>query len=203
MADFWNNINNTATTDDAAESVTDEHMAAVEAENKSEDTTTITPDPADEDTDGKTKSNKRGRKNTKKAFPTIDAATVEKIGVMLDTLQNENAVAVAKLLCDTSKSDPSALVAMLTETKNRKSVATFAAVASELADSSADDMKMRLMFLLMKDKNLSKTLFGVLNAVAPERGFGRASNDPMKDVQNVADHWGDGVDLRVIDKLKI
>ena len=85
----------------------------------------------------------------------------------------------------------------------RKRVAEFSKFVKELAGAQPSDLKMRLAFAFMEDKTLSKTLFAVLNAAEPDRGFGRASGEPMKDVNAVAEHWGDGVDLSVVEKLKI
>lgn len=145
------------------------------------------------------------RKPSRKAsdFPHLDASAYEKIKEMLDMLSDSRTASVAKTLCETNKSDAATLLALLTETKNRKKIEKFAKFTNELDNAQPSDLKMRLAFAFMEDKSLSKTLFAVLNAAEPERGFGRATGDAMKDVTAIAEHWGDGVDLGIVEKLKI
>ena len=147
----------------------------------------------------------RWRKTAKKnsSFPHLEAASYAKIKDMLDVLSDDRTANIAKILCETSKTDAPVLLEVLTETKTRKRVAEFSKFVKELAGAQPSDLKMRLAFAFMEDKTLSKTLFAVLNAAEPDRGFGRASGEPMKDVNAVAEHWGDGVDLSVVEKLKI
>ena len=133
----------------------------------------------------------------------MEAASYAKIKDMLDVLSDDRTANIAKILCETSKTDAPVLLEVLTETKTRKRVAEFSKFVKELAGAQPSDLKMRLAFAFMEDKTLSKTLFAVLNAAEPDRGFGRASGEPMKDVNAVAGHWGDGVDLSVVEKLKI
>ncbi|MGR4830140.1 hypothetical protein RG275_12185, partial [Bifidobacterium adolescentis] len=57
-------------------------------------------------------------------------------------------------------------------------------------------------------KDMTNLLFSVLNAVAPEKNFGRPVDDQSpagmrKNLSKIVDNWGDGVDLSVIDELKI
>ena len=141
----------------------------------------------------KTTRRKTAKKNS--SFPHLEAASYAKIKDMLDVLSDDRTANIAKILCETSKTDAPVLLEVLTETKTRKRVAEFSKFVKELAGA--------LAFAFMEDKTLSKTLFAVLNAAEPDRGFGRASGEPMKDVNAVAEHWGDGVDLSVVEKLKI
>ena len=149
----------------------------------------------------KTTRRKTAKKNS--SFPHLEAASYAKIKEMLDVLSDDRTANIAKILCETSKTDAPVLLEVLTETKTRKRVAEFSKFVKELAGAQPSDLKMRLAFAFMEDKTLSKTLFAVLNAAEPDRGFGRASGEPMKDVNAVAEHWGDGVDLSVVEKLKI
>lgn len=149
----------------------------------------------------KTTRRKTAKKNS--SFPHLEAASYAKIKDMLDVLSDDRTANIAKILCETSKTDAPVLLEVLTETKTRKRVAEFSKFVKELAGAQPSDLKMRLAFAFMEDKTLSKTLFTVLNAAEPDRGFGRASGEPMKDVNAVAEHWGDGVDLSVVEKLKI
>lgn len=89
------------------------------------------------------------------------------------------------------------------EDEHVRKVAKLLSGISKLSDVRADDMKMELTFAFMEDKNLAPTLFGVLNALAPERGFGRASGDVRKNASVVAEKWGDGVDLSALDALRV
>lgn len=208
MADFpWNN--NFGTPTPAPAPVDDskpvnEAGQADDSENWSASGEDSQPDVQPEETSvkgAKTTRRKTAKKNS--SFPHLEAASYAKIKDMLDVLSDDRTANIAKILCETSKTDAPVLLEVLTETKTRKRVAEFSKFVKELAGAQPSDLKMRLAFAFMEDKTLSKTLFAVLNAAEPDRGFGRASGEPMKDVNAVAEHWGDGVDLSVVEKLKI
>ena len=103
----------------------------------------------------KTTRRKTAKKNS--SFPHLEAASYAKIKDMLDVLSDDRTANIAKILCETSKTDAPVLLEVLTETKTRKRVAEFSKFVKELAG----------------------------------------------DVNAVAEHWGDGVDLSVVEKLKI
>lgn len=146
---------------------------------------------------------KGGKGAERKAFPHVDAAVAAKVGGMLDALRDAQAVSVVKLLCNTSKSDPAQLVDLLTDSRNRKTVSAVADLAERLTAADEGALQATALYAFVSDKTIAKTLFGVLNVVAPERGFGRASNDPWQDSKTVGDKWGDGVDLGMVSKFRV
>lgn len=144
---------------------------------------------------------KRGQGTS--TFPHVEEHVARKVRDLFAALEDERVLAAAKLLTGCSKSDPAAVVDALTENAGRKKVAAFVKSAGELSAVDASDMKAQLVLAFMSDKNFAPLLFGVLNALAPERGFGRAGSDVMRNVNVVAEKWGDGVDLSALDALRV
>lgn len=196
-------VNAEAVADEPASPVVENSAVGDEQTAVEEGTVTESADGDAQPSDAPRGKRKAAARKKAAAFPHVDAAVASKIRDMFDALEDEKVLAAAKALCDTNKSDPSALIDLLTDTKTRRTVVEFSKFADKLQGSETDDRKMLVVFAIMNDKNLPRVLFGVLNALAPGNGFGRPSNDPMKDAASIADHWGDGVDLSSLDVLKV
>lgn len=148
---------------------------------------------------------KQGRDKDKhsKEFPRIDERVARKVVDMMKAMEDENVRNVVKLLTGSTKNDPAALVEQLTSSATRKRVAALCKTFSTLADAPADEVGTEVTFALMTDKNFAPILFGVLNALAPDRGFGRPGNDVRKNARTITEKWGDGVDLSVLDSFRL
>ncbi|MBT1162150.1 hypothetical protein [Bifidobacterium sp. SO1] len=144
----------------------------------------------------------RGRKS-KDGFPHLDATVVAKVQEMLDVLADHNTAEAVKVLVGAKSDEPAKLVDELTDERNRKKVADFVKMVDEFAYVDASDMTAQLVMAFMTDKDFAQVLFAVLNAMAPDRGFGSPSKDVMKNAKAISGKWGDGVDLSMLDKLKV
>lgn len=144
----------------------------------------------------------RGRKG-KEGFPHLDATVVEKVKEMLDVLSDEHVANAVKVLVHAKTAEPAKLVDELTDEKNRQKVADFAKTVDEFAYVDTSDMTAQLVMAFMTDKEFAPVLFEVLNAMAPDREFGVAGKDVMANAKAISSKWGDGVDLSMIDKLKV
>jgi len=183
-----------------------------EAVDAVDDTTDGDPEPVEEaaeeasakdgTTGDKPRRKTRGKTN-KNTFPHIDAAVARRVKELFDALSDPRAVKVAAELTDARGSDPAVMVDALTDARNKKRIEAVVSNVRTLSDAGADDLKARLVYLFAEDKTMAKTLFAVLNALEPERGFGRASDDLWKNACAIADKWGDGVDMSLVERLLV
>ena len=145
---------------------------------------------------------KRVKKNG--VVPTLDRWATKKIIDCYTILSTEQGAAAAKTILGAGTSDPATLLAQLSEKKNRKRVAEVAEQVKELTGSTDTAvLMMNLALAFSADKELAKSVFGLLNAIDPDKGFGRSSGDPRKDAKAIAEKWGDGVDLDVVNLLRL
>ena len=86
----------------------------------------------------KTTRRKTAKKNS--SFPHLEAASYAKIKDMLDVLSDDRTANIAKILCETSKTDAPVLLEVLTETKTRNRVDEFSKFVKELAGAQPSDL---------------------------------------------------------------
>lgn len=115
---------------------------------------------------------------------------------------------LSQALTDTKKSTPEAVLDALTEPKNQRRISEFASALEGLATAEPGMIAAEVTLVFAQGKDMTNLLFSVLNAVAPEKNFGRPVDDQSpagmrKNLSKIVDNWGDGVDLSVIDELKI
>lgn len=190
MADFWSNNafgdNNVNTTPEPVneEPAPVEETPIVETENEEKPSTAAKETPR-----------RAGKKNDK-------ADEIRKILEAEKALNTEVGLAAAKSVLGTNSSNHAVLIAQLMETKNRRAIAALADRVKDYGGYDKADIQSELTFEFVSDKNFAKTLFGLLNAVAPDRGFGKSTGDARKDARNIASKWGEGIDLSLLDALK-
>ena len=163
------------------------------------------------ETEDKPKGKGKGRSNRKpreKTMPHIEEQFGKKLIPLVKSLDDERVVSLAKALTDTKKSTPEAVLDALTEPKNQRRISEFASVLEGLATAEPGMIAAEVTLVFAQGKDMTNLLFSVLNAVAPEKNFGRPVDDQSpagmrKNLSKIVDNWGDGVDLSVIDELKI
>lgn len=148
------------------------------------------------------------RKNREKSFPHIEEQFGKKLIPLVKSLEDEHVIALAKVLGDTKKGTPEAILDALTEKSSQKRIAEFSDMVEGLATAEPGMVRSEVTLVLAQGKDATKMLFDVLNAVAPERNFGRPVDDQSpagmrKNVGRIADNWGDGVDLSAVELLKL
>lgn len=148
-------------------------------------------------------SKRREKKNG--VVPTVDRWAAKKLVDCYNVLNTEQGAAAAKSILGAGTGDPATLLAQLSEKKNRKRVNEIVEQVKSLTDSDSEAvLMMNLALAFSADKDLAKSLFGLFNAIAPDKGFGRSTGDPRKDAKTIADKWGDdGIDLTVLSALKL
>lgn len=155
--------------------------------------------PDDEPTDDR--PTKEKDKPKKRGIPRVEAATVRKIVAAYRVVETEKGGKMARALLGVGATEPSNLVAQLSETRNRRHVDDVAKAVRQIADCDADERMMNLAWAFGDDKTLAKTMFSILDAACDDGRFGRSSGDPRRDARQIATAWGDGVDLSVINDL--
>lgn len=163
------------------------------------------------ETEDKPKGKGKGRSNRKsreKTMPHIEEQFGKKLIPLVKSLDDERVVSLAKALTDTKKSTPEAVLDALTEPKNQRRISEFASALEGLATAEPGMIAAEVTLVFAQGKDMTNLLFSVLNAVAPEKNFGRPVDDQSpagmrKNLSKIVDNWGDGVDLSVIDELKI
>lgn len=185
------------------------------------DSVAETPAPADDnagdmvdepaETEDKPKGKAKGRSNRKpreKTMPHIEEQFGKKLIPLVKSLDDERVISLAKALTDTKKSTPEAVLDALTEPKNQRRISEFASALEGLATAEPGMIAAEVTLVFAQGKDMTNLLFSVLNSVAPEKNFGRPVDDQSpagmrKNLSKIVDNWGDGVDLSVIDELKI
>ena len=185
------------------------------------DSAAETPTPADDESAGTTdeptetgdkpKGKSKARSNRKpreKTMPHIEEQFGKKLIPLIKSLDDERVIALAKALTDTKKGTPEAVLDALTEPKNQRRISDFASALEGLTTAEPGMIAAEVTLVFAQGKDMTNLLFSVLNAVAPEKNFGRPVDDQSpigmrKNLSKIVDNWGDGVDLSVIDELKI
>lgn len=159
--------------------------------------------------DAKEEKHARAAKRKRETVANLDEKSVRKVYEMVKLLkENESAVAVAKLMTGTRKSDPFTLVSALTNGRNATRAKRFADIAERLTSAgSTVVLGIRLPLLFDNSKTGVEDVFALLNAVAPDRGFGRV-NKPERDkyadyAEAIVEKWGDGVDMSMVSRLRL
>lgn len=172
--------------------------------------TAVEPDETETERDGKkTRAKGNGsRRSGEKKFPHIEEQFGKKLIPLVKALDDEHVIALAKVLGDTKKTTPEAVLDALTEKSSQKRIAEFSDMVEGLATAEPGMVRSEVTLVLAQGKDATKLLFDVLNAVAPERNFGRPVDDQSpagmrKNVARIADNWGDGVDLSPVELLKL
>lgn len=130
-----------------------------------------------------------------RGIPKLEQSTAKRVVDAVELLDTDTGVAVAKTLTGSNSPNRATLLSMLTETKTRNHASTMFQHAAKIGAWDADELMMNLALEFASDKDYAKSLFVVLDAAAPERGFGRSSGDARKDAKAIAEKWGGGVDL--------
>ena len=130
-----------------------------------------------------------------RGIPKLEQSTAKRVVDAVELLDTDTGVAVAKTLTGSNSPNRATLLSMLTETKTRNHAATMFQHATKIGAWDADELMMNLALEFASDKDYAKSLFVVLDAAAPERGFGRSSGDARKDAKTIAEKWGEGVEL--------
>lgn len=137
-----------------------------------------------------------------RGIPKLEQATAKRIVDAVELLDTDTGIAVAKTLTGSNSPNRATLLSMLTETKTRNHAATMFQHATKIGTWDADELMMNLALEFASDKDYAKSLFVVLDAAAPERGFGRSSGDARKDAKTIAEKWDGGVDLAQFSALR-
>lgn len=137
-----------------------------------------------------------------RGIPKLEQATAKRIVDAVELLDTDTGIAVAKTLTGSNSPNRATLLSALTETKTRNHAATMFQHATKIGTWDADELMMNLALEFASDKDYAKSLFVVLDAAAPERGFGRSSGDARKDAKTVAEKWDGGVDLARFSALR-
>lgn len=137
-----------------------------------------------------------------RGIPKLEQATAKRIVDAVELLDTNTGVAVAKTLTGSNSPNRATLLSALTETKTRNHAATMFQHATKIGTWDADELMMNLALEFASDKDYAKSLFVVLDAAAPERGFGRSSGDARKDAKTIAEKWDGGVDLARFSALR-
>lgn len=169
-----------------------------------DDATAETDHPTDDGRDeSKTQGKGRGRAKTRDTVKPITPYVARKIGQAYKAVETESGLKVAQILLGTGGSDPANIVAQLSEKRNRNRIASMVETINKLDKASQNERNTRLTLAFNNDREFARTLFLLLNAIEPERGFGRFSGDIYRDVDQIVSAWGDGVDLSVIGGLSL
>lgn len=137
-----------------------------------------------------------------RGIPKLEQATAKRIVDAVELLDTDTGIAVAKTLTGSNSPNRATLLSALTETKTRNHAATMFQHATKIGTWNADELMMNLALEFASDKDYAKSLFVVLDAAAPERGFGRSSGDARKDAKTIAEKWDGGVDLARFSALR-
>ena len=156
---------------------------------------------------GKTK-NRPARKTREKTMPHIEEQFGRKLIRLVKSLDDERVVSLAKALTDTKKNSPEAVLDALTEPRNQRRIAEFASAMEGLSEAEPGMIAAEVTLVFAQGKDMTALLFAVLNAIAPEKNFGRPVDDQSpagmrKNLGKIVNNWGDGVDLSLIDGLRI
>lgn len=156
---------------------------------------------------GRTKPNPP-RKTREKTAPHIEERFAKKLIPLAKSLDDERVVSLAKALTDTKRSSPEAVLDALTEPRNQRRIGEFATTLDGLRAAEPDMVASEVTLVLAQGKETTGLLFAVLNAIAPERNFGRPADDQSptgmrRNRDRIVSNWGDGIDLSLIDLLRI
>lgn len=190
--------------------VQDEAEAEVEPSTMPEDENEIVAEEStDEDdvTKNKTK-NRPAREARKKTMPHIEEQFGRRLIPLVKSLDDERVLSLAKALTDTKKNSPEAVLDALTEPKNQRRITEFASALEGLSEAEPGMIAAEVTLIFAQGKDMTALLFAVLNAIAPEKNFGRPVDDQSpagmrKNLGKIVNNWGDGVDLSLIDGLRI
>lgn len=185
--------------EEAAETVADEGAADVAdapAEKEADAADAAAPEP-ERHHKPEPKKNRSGKdkKNTRKP---MTGDMVSFVRTVSEAIEYKDMLPAVKALLDTNTSNVNELIAMLTEPKNREKVNAIIHRIEAIAAAGERERMMIVALGIQADPAGAKTLFAVLNALSPDRGFGRSSGDAQKDARAIDDKWGDGVDVSAL-----
>lgn len=146
---------------------------------------------------------KSGKRKGKDALPKLDRAQVRKFGELWDLMKDDKVVGLVKATAGLSSSSPEVLIAALTETKTRNTIAALSDKINGLHFDDRGELRYDLQFEFTEDKKFASTLLGLLKAAAPERDFGRLTGNPKTDAKEIAEKWDATIDLTVLEKLRV
>lgn len=135
------------------------------------------------------------------SLPRMDGSQARRFRELWDALKDESGVAVAKLLASSNSPMPEALIEALTGTKVRNSVEEWLDMVKRVRSEDVVHMQMNLVSVFTNDSKLSATMFRLFAAVGAD--VGRASGDPVRDAMTLGRKWAEGVDLSVIEKMRV
>lgn len=139
----------------------------------------------------------------------VNVADIRRIIDVYKVLEDEKTLECAKLLTDCPKGDEAVIIERLMTAGRNSKVAAFREFAELMSEPDADDdIGMLLMSWMARGdekamKKRTATLFAVLNILAPERGFGKPKSNDYLNAKTIKQHWGDGVDLSPLFRLKL
>lgn len=147
-------------------------------------------------------------KKKKDTIANVDAKDVRKLYDVVEYLKSdEHAVAVAKLMTNSNKSDVFELAAELTNGRNAVRIRKFVDMAQKLGGATSATVMALVIIEFTSHRDGVKDVFGLLNAVAPDREFGRVNKpEPEKYfdyASQIASKWDDGVDMGIVPLLRI
>lgn len=135
------------------------------------------------------------------SLPKMDGAQAKRFRELWDLLKGDEGVAVAKLLASSNSPLPEALIEALTGTKTRNAVEEWSVLLKRLHSDDVVSMQMNLVEAFTNDKKLSASMFRLFAAVGADAG--RASGSPVKDAMALGAKWAEGVDLSVVDRMRV
>lgn len=134
-------------------------------------------------------------------LPKLDGQQARRFRELWDLLGTDEGVAVAKLLASSNSPLPEALVEALTETKTRNAVREWSDRLKRLHSDDVLDMQLDLSSAFTEDRDLAAQMFRLFASVGAD--VGRASGVPRKDARTLGVRWGEGVDLSIVDRMRV
>ena len=130
----------------------------------------------------------RKQSRRKTAASKINHATVERILELNETLADKDNLNLAKVLLSARSDDKATLISGLLDGKASKTVATVNNLFEAINSASDTTVaKLDTILKLVEDKQLTKTVFAVGNALT-DNTFGKLSNDPRTDAVTIVDN---------------
>lgn len=130
------------------------------------------------------------RKPSRKKASTskINHATVERILELNSALDDEDNLNLAKVLLNARSTDKATLISGLLDGKAAKTGATVSSLFTAINSASDTTVaKLDTILKLVEDKQLTKTVFAVGNALTGNQ-FGKPANDPRADAITIVDN---------------
>ena len=130
----------------------------------------------------------RKQSRRKTAASKINHATVKRILELDETLADKDNLNLAKVLLSARSDDKATLISGLLDGKAAKTVATVNGLFEAINSASDTTVaKLDTILKLVEDKQLTKTVFAVGNALTDNQ-FGKPANDPRADAITIVDN---------------